>query len=95
MTWWPAARPRASLTRRQPLYGVGTTDKDMGFVRRLARAVRLPVRSFNCWGVCRGTMSSWSNARHPGVAVTLEFGRGPSAATLRTTAAGVLSATRP
>ena len=36
----------------------------------------LPVKSFNCSGVCHGTMTEWFNATFPGVAVTVEYGRG-------------------
>jgi hypothetical protein len=62
----------------QPLHGVGRDDERRGFQRRLSRGLGLPVRAFNCSGVCHGTMSSWYNARHPGTAITVEFGASPS-----------------
>ena len=36
------------------------------------------MKSFNCSGVCHGTMTEWFNASFPGVAVTVEYGRGLS-----------------
>jgi protein MpaA len=60
----------------QPLLGVGRAGaKGSALVRRLHRGLGLPVRSFNCSGVCRGTMTEWFNAKFPGVAVTVEYGQ--------------------
>jgi len=36
------------------------------------------VKSFNCDGVCHGTMTEWFNVHFKGVAVTVEYGRGLS-----------------
>jgi protein MpaA len=62
-------------------------------VQRLHRGLRLPVKSFNCNGVCHGTLTDWFNAGFPGVAVTVEYGRGVSARqATRTGPAGILRA---
>ena len=72
-------RPRYVVSFHQPLYGVGRTGGKGGyFVRSLHRGLGLPVKSFNCSGVCHGTMTEWFNATLPGVAVTVEYGRGVS-----------------
>jgi hypothetical protein len=72
-------RPNYVVSFHQPLYGVGRTGgKGGSFVQRLHRGLGLPVRSFNCSGVCHGTMTEWFNATLPGVAVTVEYGRGLS-----------------
>ena len=72
-------RPQYVVSFHQPLHGVGRTDgKGAAFVRRLHRGLGLPVKSFNCSGVCHGTMTEWFNATLPGVAVTVEYGRGVS-----------------
>jgi hypothetical protein len=47
----------------------------MRTVRAIAQEMRLPVRDFNCTGVCRGTFTGWVNHRTAGLAVTVEFGR--------------------
>jgi protein MpaA len=36
------------------------------------------VRAFDCGGVCHGTLTQWFNARHAGVAITVELGTDPS-----------------
>jgi hypothetical protein len=72
-------RPAYVVSFHQPLRGVGRAgSKGAPFVRRLHRGLRLPIRSFNCSGVCHGTMTEWFNANFPGVAVTVEYGRGVS-----------------
>jgi predicted deacylase len=71
--------PWLTVIFHQPLYGVGATRPGMKTVRALARGMALPVRDFNCSGVCRGTFSSWVNNRTDGLAITVEFGRRASA----------------
>ena len=72
-------RPAYVVSFHQPLRGVGRTGSKGGsFVRKLSRGLRLPVKSFNCSGRCHGTMTEWYNAYFPGVAVTVEYGRGVS-----------------
>lgn len=65
----------------QPLYGVDVyAGKTRGFSVVLARNLGLPRKTFNCNGVCHGTMTQWFNAKHAGRAVTVEYGRGLSRA---------------
>ncbi len=71
-------KPRYIASMHQPLYGVGATDKDMRFVRRLAANLDLPVKTFAVCGTSCGaspTLTSWYNRKHAGVAVTVEYGR--------------------
>lgn len=79
MAFLRAVRPSYVVSFHQPLKGVGRTGgKGSAFVQRLHRGLRLPVKSFNCSGVCHGTMTEWFNANFRGVAVTVEYGRGLS-----------------
>lgn len=70
--------PDRIVSFHQPLYGVDVRGKAPRFGRRLADALRLPVRAFDCGGVCHGTLTQWFNARHAGVAITVELGADPS-----------------
>ena len=46
------------------LHGVDAyRAKSMTLVRRLGRALDLPVRSFDCSGDCHGTLTDWANQR--------------------------------
>jgi len=94
MAFLRAVRPAYVVSFHQPLRGVGRAGpKGRAFVRRLHRGLRLPVKSFNCSGVCHGTMTEWFNASFPGVAVTVEYGRGVSRTqATRTGPNGVLKA---
>lgn len=79
MSFLSTVRPDYVISFHQPLFGVGRAPaKGRALVDRLHRGLHLPVRSFNCSGVCHGTMTEWYNARFPGVAVTVEYGRGVS-----------------
>jgi len=79
MAFLKTVRPDYVISFHQPLHGVGRAGrKGRTFVRRLHRGLHLPVKSFNCSGVCHGTMTEWFNASFPGVAVTVEYGRGVS-----------------
>jgi protein MpaA len=72
-------RPTYVVSFHQPLHGVGRAGaKGAALVRRLHRGLHLPIKSFNCSGACHGTMTEWFNAGFPGVAVTVEYGRGVS-----------------
>ena len=75
-------RPRFVVSFHQPLYGVGRDSERVAFQRRLARELRLPRKSFNCTGVCHGTMTQWFNHRQEGTAITVEFGAHPGVAYL-------------
>ncbi len=94
MAFLRAVRPAYVISFHQPLRGVGRAGpKGRAFVQRLHRGLRLPVKSFNCSGVCHGTMTEWFNASFPGVAVTVEYGRGLSRKqATRTGPSGVLRA---
>lgn len=70
--------PDRIVSFHQPLYGVDVRGKAPRFGRRLADALRLPVRAFRCGGVCHGTLTQWFNARHAGVAITVELGDDPT-----------------
>ena len=70
-------RPRWIVSFHQPLNGVDTDTKDRRFSRRLSRALNLPLKSFDCGGVCHGTMTGWFNSRFHGAAVTVEYGAHP------------------
>jgi succinylglutamate desuccinylase len=66
--------PRTTLVFHQPLDGVDSyRAKSMTLVRRLARLLDLPVRSFDCSGGCHGTLTDWHNRHLPGRAVTIEL----------------------
>jgi protein MpaA len=69
--------PKFIVSFHQPLHGVGRSGERPAFLRRLARGLDLPRKSFNCTGVCHGTMTEWFNFRHEGTAVTVEFGTHP------------------
>lgn len=75
--------PRFIVSFHQPLHGVGRSAERKPFQRRLARGLGLKIKSFNCSGVCHGTMTSWFNKNHRGTAITVEFGRSPRAKYLR------------
>jgi protein MpaA len=87
-------RPAFVVSFHQPLHGVGRTVKrGAAFVRRLHRGLHLPVKAFNCDGVCHGTMTEWYNVHFGGVAVTVEYGGGVSKRQARSTGpAGLLRA---
>jgi protein MpaA len=71
--------PAYVVTMHSPLHGVDVYGaKDRPFARRLAREMRLPIKSFDCSGVCHGTLTQWFNRHHPGSCVTVEFGESPS-----------------
>jgi len=78
--------PRRILSFHQPLYGVDTDTKDKRFARRVARALRLPHKTFDCGGVCHGTMTGWYNHHFTGSALTVEYGSRPARRLMRVTA---------
>jgi len=76
MAFLDEVNPQYLVSFHQPLRGVGVADnKPPGFQRALARGLKLRLRSFNCTGVCHGTMTTWFNLNHAGVAITVEYGR--------------------
>jgi protein MpaA len=86
MAFLRQVRPGYIVSFHQPLHGVGRAGpKGRAFVQRLRRGLHLPVKAFNCDGVCHGTMTEWYNASFPGVAVTVEYGHGLSRRQVRST----------
>ncbi len=79
-------RPDRVLSFHQPLYGVDVATKDSTWARRVARVLRLPRKTFNCGGICHGTMTGWFNHSFRGSALTVEYGARPSRRYLRETA---------
>jgi predicted deacylase len=79
-------RPHRVLSFHQPLYGVDRDTKTPAFSRQVARALRLPRKSFTCGGVCHGTMVGWFNARFGGTALTAEYGAHPTRHQMRVVA---------
>jgi murein peptide amidase A len=79
MAFLKEIKPDYVISFHQPLKGVGrTVNRGAGLVRRLHSGLHLPIKSFNCDGVCHGTMTEWYNAHFKGVAVTVEYGQGVS-----------------
>ncbi len=71
--------PDYVLSFHSPLYGIDVYGaKDRPFARRVAEEMALPIKEFNCSGVCHGTLTQWFNARHDGACVTVELGYDPS-----------------
>ena len=94
MAFLRSVRPAYVISFHQPLRGIGRAGaKGTGLVKRLHHGLKLPVKSFNCSGACHGTMTEWFNATFPGVAVTVEYGRGVSRKqATRTGPSGILRA---
>ena len=76
-------RPDRILSFHQPLYGVDTDTKLKKFARKVARRLRLPRKTFDCGGVCHGTMTGWYNHRFDGGALTVEYGPRPTRRMMR------------
>ena len=76
-------QPRRILSFHQPLYGVDTDTKNKKFARKVARTLDLPRKTFDCGGVCHGTMTSWYNHKFDGAALTVEYGASPSRRLMR------------
>jgi murein peptide amidase A len=71
--------PTYVVSFHSPLHSVDVHGaKDRPFARRLATELRLPTQSFNCAGLCHGTLSQWFDAHHAGSSVTAELGAAPS-----------------
>ena len=83
MRFLGTVRPAYVVSFHQPLDGVDTLSEHPAFSRRLAHALRLPLKRFSCNGGCHGTMTMWFNRHFPGQAVTVEFGAHPSRRELR------------
>lgn len=79
-------RPDHVLSFHQPLLGVDTDTKNRRFARRVAAVLDLPAKTFDCGGVCHGTMTGWYNHRFRGNALTVEYGAAPARRLMRTVA---------
>jgi murein peptide amidase A len=76
--------PEYVVTMHSPLHGIDVYGaKDRPFARRLAEEMRLPLKSFDCSGVCHGTLTQWFDRHYRGACVTVEFGEHPSSRYLR------------
>lgn len=79
MSFLDAIDPDVVLIYHQAGNGVDSYQaKDLRLVRGLATRMNLRVRSFNCDGECRGTLTGWFNSSQDGAAITIEL---PSTAT--------------
>lgn len=76
-------RPDHVLSFHQPLHGVDTDTKNRAFARRVADVLGLPRKSFNCGGVCHGTMTGWYSDGFRGNALTVEYGARPKRRLMR------------
>jgi predicted deacylase len=87
-------RPAYVVSFHQPLHGVGRAGLARGrpFQARVARALHLRLKFFNCSTGCHGTMTEWFNAHFPGVALTVEYGHHLTRHQLRTAPAALLRA---
>jgi predicted deacylase len=86
VTFLTQIKPRRILSFHQPLYGVDTDTKKPRFAKRVARALNLPAKRFDCGGVCHGTMTGWFNHKFSGAALTVEYDAHPSRRRMRVTA---------
>ena len=83
MRFLDRVKPKYLVSWHQPLNGVDSYGvKDRNLMHRLSQGLDLPIRYLNCRGSCHGTMTGWYNSRHPGAAITVEYGS--SARSLRT-----------
>jgi hypothetical protein len=87
-------RPAYVVSFHQPLHGVGRSGLARGrsFQGRVAHALRLPLKAFNCTRGCHGTMTEWFNAHFRGVALTVEYGHRMTHRQLRTAPGRLLRA---
>lgn len=83
MRFLRAVRPDHVLSFHQPLHGVDTDTKRKRFAHRVADVLRLPKKTFDCGGVCHGTMTGWYNHRFRGNALTVEYGANPGRRLMR------------
>jgi predicted deacylase len=66
--------PDHVVSFHSPLRGIDAYGaKDRRFARTLADALRLPVKEFDCGGVCHGTLTQWFNKNFDGACVTVEL----------------------
>jgi len=91
-------KPDYITSLHQPLKGIGKAGKDVAFEKRLAKELKLKRKYF---GVAQGkgtspTLTGWYNryyGKH-GTAITVEYGRKPSAAYVKGSSRGLMRAAR-
>ena len=88
MRFLARVEPDYVLSFHQPLHGVDVAVARPAFARRVARLLGLPTTTLDCGGVCHGTMTGWYNHRHPGFALTVEYGARPGRYLMTRTAPG-------
>jgi predicted deacylase len=88
MRFLDRVQPAYVLSFHQPLNGVDVAVERPAFAHRVARLLGLPTTTLDCGGVCHGTMTGWYNHRHPGFALTVEYGARPGARRMRQAAPG-------
>ncbi len=88
MKFLAKVEPDWILSFHQPLLGVDVAVERPRFARKVARLLGLPTTTLDCGGVCHGTMTGWYNHRHPGFALTIEYGARPSARLMTRVAPG-------
>ncbi len=74
-------RPDFIASIHQPLRGIGRSSRGQTWQQRLSHHLGLPRKWFgvgNPAGTVSPTLTGWYNARHPGVAITIEYGASPS-----------------
>lgn len=74
-------RPDFIASIHQPLRGIGRSSRGQTWQQRLSQHLGLPRKWFgvgNPTGTVSPTLTGWYNARHPGVAITIEYGASPS-----------------
>jgi protein MpaA len=91
-------RPDYIASLHQPLNGIGTSDKDVAFEKRLAKHLGLKRKYF---GVAQGkgtspTLTGWYNRHHGrhGTAITVEYAKKPSATFVKKAVRGLMLAGR-
>lgn len=74
-------RPNYIASIHQPLRGIGRSTRGQAWQERLSRNLALPRKWFgvgNPTGTVSPTLTGWYNARHRGVATTIEYAASPS-----------------
>lgn len=69
-----SVKPDVVLIYHQHGNGVDSyRQKNAGLTQGLAARMKLPVKSFDCLGECRGTLAGWFNTSQAGAALTVEL----------------------
>lgn len=83
-----AIDPTYTISFHQPLNGIDIRDTgNSAWAKRLAKAIKLPTKAFDCFATCHGTYSMWFRKHHPrGAVITVEMTKKPSKRYLTRTA---------